>query len=208
MIKKVKINNKIMDAVQYDDLCQNPTLYPIGYSAVVVEDMVLPLRGKNDSRPGVYNRGPMYKFIMPVSQEDKQEYSTTNLIDFDNVSSIKDVIEKQSALRSMERTILTTKDNIFIPNISELDSPEMIALKTAVIEKHIDLDKYEQRFGANFNNDKRLFNRNDITLTKLKSIASALDLSLTLTIADKNPDIPNPIGREIIADLTSIEGDE
>ena len=84
----------------------------------------------------------------------------------------------------------------------------MKALKTAVLEKRIDLDKYEPRFGSNYNNDKRLFNKNTISLSMTKRLCEALDIKATLILEDKSPDVPNPIGRTIKVDLTGgIPGD-
>ena len=88
----------------------------------------------------------------------------------------------------------------------------MKALKQAITDKHIDLDKYESRFGPNFNNDKRLLRKNSITFGKLRSICDALDIRVTISIEDSAPDVPNPIGRTIIADITgdnmSLESDD
>ena len=87
----------------------------------------------------------------------------------------------------------------------------MVGLKEAVIAKNIDLDKYEQRFGVNYNNDKRLFNRNTITMSKLKTMFDVLDMKATLIIEDKSEEVPNPMGKKIIVDLTtnnSAEGEE
>ena len=83
----------------------------------------------------------------------------------------------------------------------------MVALKTAVNNKHIDLDKYEHRFGENYANDKRLFNKNNISLGKMKTIANALDMDITLTIKDV-PDAPNPIGEVIEVKLTGCDANE
>ena len=113
---------------------------------------------------------------------------------------------------SAERSILTTIDNVFAPDITENDTPEMKAIKQAILDKHIDLDKYEPRFGPNYNNDKRLLKKNSITFGKLRSICNALDIKASITIEDAGPDVPNPIGRVITAELTgnamSIEEDE
>ena len=73
----------------------------------------------------------------------------------------------------------------------------MVGLKKAIIQKHIDLDKYEQRFGDNYNNDRRLLEKDNITLTKLKTFAKALDMKLTLTFEDNGKNVPNPIGEPI-----------
>ena len=112
-----------------------------------------------------------------------------------------------------ERTILTTIDNVFAPEIYNNDTPEMKAMKQAILDKHIDLDKYEPRFGPNYNNDKRLLKKSSITFGKLRSICDALDMKVTMTIEDSSPDVPNPIGRSITVDLTdksslTTEGDE
>ena len=72
--------------------------------------------------------------------------------------------------------------------------------------KNIDINKYEQRFGKNFNNDKRLFNNPTISLSKLETIAKALDMKLTLVIEDDNASVPNPMGDKVVIDL--IPGDD
>ena len=119
-----------------------------------------------------------------------------------NAESLKEAIELQDRLHSAEREILTTVDSVFCPRITDADTPEMKGLKEAVTAKHIDLDKYEQRFGPNYNNDKRLFNRDSITMSKLKMMLNVLDMKGTLIIEDKADDVPNPIGRKIVVDLT------
>ena len=83
------------------------------------------------------------------------------------------------------------------------DSNEMKGMKEAVIAKHIDLDKYEHRFGSNYNNDKRLFNKHTISLPMIKRLCNALDMKATLVIEDANSDVPNPIGKKITIDVIS-----
>jgi len=41
-----------------------------------------------------------------------------------------------------------------------------------------------------------------ISHLKLRSICNALDIKATITIEDAGPDVPNPIGRTIVAELT------
>jgi hypothetical protein len=84
----------------------------------------------------------------------------------------------------------------------------MIALKQAVNQKHIDINKYAYRFGDNFNNDRRLFEKPTITLSKLKTIAEALDMSCYIIIEDKDKDVPNPIGSQVKVRITNIEEGE
>lgn len=206
MNKKAKIDGKIINIVDWDTYNKFGNELDNNYNGIQVNNCILPLRGKNDLRPGIYNDGNnvFYRLKFP-DKTDMEDYSPKNIIDFDNASNIKEIIEKQNKLKSMENSILTTADNIFIPQVDPNDSSEMIALKKAVIAKHIDLDKYEQRFGSNYNNDRRLFNKNSITLVKLKSIADALDMKVSLSIEDKDEDVPNPIGSKITVDITGGE---
>ena len=87
----------------------------------------------------------------------------------------------------------------------------MVALKEAIIAKHIDLDSYDYRFGqSNFPNDKRLLKKDSISLKKLVAYCNALDITATLTLKDANSDVPNPMGKEITYDLnnTITDGDD
>ena len=92
----------------------------------------------------------------------------------------------------------------------------MVALKEAIIAKHIDLDSYDYRFGeSNFPNDKRLLKKESISLKKLIAYCNALDINAILTLTDLSPDIPNPMGHDIVYSLnhdleheTETEGEE
>lgn len=206
MENRISLNNKMMYAISFNTYLDNPALYDNGLTAIVEGEYAYPLRGKNDTRPGLYQSDAFYRFIPPRDEEEKRMYSADNVIDFENASSLREVIDSQNKMRSAERVILTTPDNIFIPNIKPDDSPVMKGLKEAVIMKNIDINKYEQRFGNNFNNDKRLFNNTTISLSKLETMAKALDLRLSLTIEDANENVPNPMGNKIVVEL--IAGDE
>ena len=83
----------------------------------------------------------------------------------------------------------------------------MKGMKEAVIAKNIDLDKYEHRFGSNYNNDKRLFNKNNISLPMIKRLSKALDMKATLILEDASPDVPNPIGKKIVIDVIGNDED-
>lgn len=206
MIKKAKIENKIYDVIGFDEYSSNPDSYK-EYTAIEEDSIVFPIRNKTDDRPGVYP-GEIVSFFKKPIEEEIYLYDSSNIIDFEQTESLKDIIEQQNKLRTAERSILTTVNNVFEPKIGDNDAPEMIGLKEAVIAKHIDLDKYEQRFGVNFNNDKRLFSKDSITLSKLKTIFDVLDMKATMIIEDKFPDVPNPMGKQIIVELTGGQEDE
>jgi hypothetical protein len=207
ILNKARVDNKICDVVSFEEYVNNRDKYPSNMIAIKTDGFVLPLRGKNDDRPGIYVDSCISIIRIP-SPSEIEEYSDRNIIDFNNLNNMKEVIEKQNQVRNLEREILTNPDNIFIPKIDEDDSAEMKALKEAVISKTIDIEKYESRFGANFNNDKRLFNKPTISLGKMKTIFDALDIKGTLILEDKSPDVPNPMGKRIVVELTGGDDSE
>lgn len=151
--------------------------------------------------PCAYDAGPMILYNMPKSCENDEQYQQKNAIDFDNVSSLKESIQKQAELEKAERSILISPDNIFTPLPQETDTPEMGLLKKAITRKNIDIDNYKQRFGSDYNNDKRLFDQSSITFFKLKRICDIFDIKVTLTLEDK-PGAPNPIGESLSTVIT------
>lgn len=203
-MKKAKIGQKIFDVLSPEEFEKSKSSYleDPSYIAIQLLGGVYPLRKFNDFRVGAMYSPGLGFMINPPEDGDETPYSEDNIIDFENVEGIKEAMILQDKLHSAEREILTTVDNVFSPKILETDTPEMKGLKEAVIAKHIDLDKYEQRFGYNYNNDKRLFNKNSITMPKLKMMFDVLDMKGTLIIEDKSSDVPNPIGRKIEIDLT------
>lgn len=210
-VKKAKIENKILDVVSYEKYTSNLEVYANTNTAIEVElngeEYILPYRNPTDDRPGVYPVGNTINFIKKP-KEGQVEYTTENIIDFSNVNNMSDMISKQSQLRNIETEILTSPDDIFIPRIGENDSPEMVCLKTAVIKKHIDIDKYAPRFGPNHANDKRIFKDSSTTLFKMLRICNNLDIEVELTLRDKSPDVPNPIGEEVSVILTGNGGND
>lgn len=205
MIQKGVIDGKKVDVISFDEYTKHPEMYEPGYTAVNPNNgYIYPIRSKTDTRPGIYQHSELiYKYKNPENDE-KDRYSESNVIDFSKPATVGELIKKQQSLKAQERTILTNADNIFQPEIKDGDYPAMIALKTAVNKKQININSYEHRFGSNFNNDIRLFEKHNITLTKLVSMCDALDITASLTLKDNNSDVPNPIGDTIEVDLTSI----
>jgi hypothetical protein len=207
-MNKMRIDDKIYDVTTLEDYVTNKDAYIPQYTAIHIPEsnIVVPVNSKNDTTPGIYVGSGVSYVLEPY--ENKEDYSISNIIDFDNITSIHDMMEKQNVVRSLERDILTSPDNIFEPRIFDDDAPEMKALKNAVISKHIDLDKYEPRFGSNYNNDKRLFNKNTISLPMIKRVCDALDIEATLILTDKNSGVPNPMNTSIEVKLTGGASDE
>lgn len=167
------------------------------------EDYVLPLRGRLDDRPGVYDEGAV-RFIRFPSEENKDEYlrDKLDIVDYTNTNDIKEFLKKNNQVRDMETITLTDIDNVFKPPMLTDDTPEMRAFKMAVDAKHCDINKYAPRFGDNFLNDKRILKTSNITMNKLISISKNLDIEVELKLRDARPDVANPMGKEISVILT------
>ena len=203
-IRKAKIEDTIYDVITVQEYDSNPSFYKSGPTAIDGGDGYLyPVRNNpRDTRPGFIDEGYIQFFNSPQGRECPI-YSAKNIIDFSKASCIKDVIESQTKLANAERAILTNIDNVFVPPVSADDTPEMSLLKRAIIDKEIDIDKYEPRFGPNYNNDKRLIKKNSITFGKLRNICNALDIKATLIMENKDPNVPNPMKEKIEICLTN-----
>ena len=208
--KKAKVNGRVTTVVTPEEALNNP-LYQDKFSSVEINNTILPVKKTYDpTTPGFYisNTGKIGKIIYP-SEEDLEEYSSSNAIDFSNIQNMRELISKQEEVKRMESEVLSNSDNLFKPIPKENDAPEMKALKEAICLKNIDIDAYADRFLDNFNNDKRLLKGSSITISKMKSICDKLDMKVTLTISDTSPNVPNPIGQSISVDICGYnDGDE
>lgn len=209
-MRKAIVEGRMMDVVTAEDYRNTNIKYLENNStAIQMGDTLYPIKGKNDCGPGVYRGSQCVSHVVHPMAEDEKQYSSENIVDFSDVKTMTDLMSKQNALRSMERTILTDADNIFKPIIYPNDSPIMRGLKEAVIAKGIDLDKYKHRFESNsaFNNERREFNKTSITFNKFANFCNIFDLEATLIIKDKEG-APNPIGEPIVVNIiTGGEGD-
>lgn len=215
-ISKTVMNGQMYELVDYNDYGKQSELYsnsqePIAFKEKVDgKDIVLPFKGDYSGKPinpGVYNAGPI-DFIIYPDEDNIDKYIPEEIIEFNNMSKMQDILERQKTLVKLREPWITTPDNITKLPINNDDNPEMVCLKTAINEKEIDLDKYSVRFGDNFPNDKRQLKNSGATLNIIKRFCDKCDMEALLTLRDKNPDVPNPIGREITVSLTEIENEE
>jgi len=167
------------------------------------EKFVLPVRISSNmsDKPGIYTKpqSPISFIREPKTAKEKEQYSP-EVVDFRNAKSIQDVIDMNESLDIQMNTFLETDiedGNTYKPNISPNCSPEMRGLKYSLTEKHIDIDKYAERFGANWINDKRKLKADDISLFLLKRFSENFDLKMDIVFSDANPDVPNPMGKTI-----------
>ena len=204
-MKKAKINNNFVSVISLDVYRSNPDIYDTNCTAIEFEDLgvVLPVIGKTDKSVGV-SVNPSSLFCRVNMPDDKSlpDYSTDNIIDLSKTKDMAELMRQQEVIKDIEYDMLTTVDNVFQPKIGENCSPAMKALKTAVNEKGIDINKYAYRFGSNFNNDKRQYNKDTISMQMLERQCNGLDIKATLILEDASDDVPNPIGHKIIVELT------
>lgn len=215
--QEIMIDGKLMEVAPIDKYIKNPNAYLGGYTAIDAGlPYIYPVISINSTKPGVVIRkNAPFVYVRKPQEEEAEQYKRDNMIDYSKARNYREFLEAQNMVRELEKDILTSPDSIYTPPEDPEDSAAMTAMKQAVTEKHIDLDKYEPRFGANYNNDKRTFNKNTISLAKIIRICNALDIKATLTLEDQMDEDgnmpPNPIGRAISVELTSgdaIEGED
>ena len=203
-MKKVEIERKLYTVVDSTEYTSHRDLYNPRSTAIEVADRVLPVRNPiTDNGPGVYYYGSnsMVADVIKPSPEYESEYSADRIIDFSKPKDIGEVIEKNTLLRNIQQDLMVNgKDNIFYLNITQEDTPEMRALKTAINNKQVDKKAYEDRFDQ-FQNDMRLLKGHSITLAKMISICNGFDIACELTLRDKDG-AANPMGDPITLDLT------
>jgi len=201
-MKKAEIDGRLYSVTDMDDYTDHPDLYSPKFTAIERPgECILPIKSRvGETGPGIYyQNGAMVAIV--EKPDNTAEYDPDKIIDFTNPKSIGEVFEKQQIIRDIQDEIMTTSDNVLCLKIGEKDTPEMRALKTAINLKRIDTKQYEDRFDQ-FQNDMRLLKGNSITLGKLISISNALDISVDLTIRDRDENTPNPMHQTIVIDLT------
>ena len=204
-MKKMKIDNNLYDVISPSEYHSNPSIYERGQVAVQFNNCVVPYRGTGGMAPGFYAT-PIASYA--ILSED-QKYNSSNILDFDSCKDVISLMEMNQNLKSLENEIIASSDNIYAPKITADDTPEMAGLRQAIIEKQTDIDLYQDRFGASFNNDKRILNNSpSITFTKLKSVATNLDMKATLIIEDMDENVPAPIGRQIVIPLNYVNEED
>lgn len=205
-MKKIEIDGRLYNnVVDIDEYTDHTDLYNPKFTAIERPECVLPIKNRTtDVGPGIYYQaGAMVALV--EKPNNMAEYNSDRIINFNNSKSISEVFEKQKIIRDIQDEIMTTSDNILCLKIGNDDTPEMKALKNAINSKRIDTKQYENRFDQ-FQNDMRLLKGKSITLGKLISISNALDISVDLTLRDKDEDVPNPMNQTIMIDLTEGRG--
>lgn len=206
--KKMTIENRMLNVVSYESFYNNKDVNNNTLTAVEKDGTVYPIRNSTDDRAGMYNAGCIDFFVEPL-EEDRDIYSSKHIKDIGNASSMPELMKTLDEVSTLERQILTSPDNIYVPKESDKDSPVMKGLKQAIKYKQIDLNKYQDRFGReSFPNDKRKLKEHDITLFMLNRYTKALDIKGTLILEDRSPNVANPMGEKIVIDLMNYDSED
>jgi hypothetical protein len=217
----IKFNNSLSSAMikgetynvlTHEEYRNSQALWDLGSIAVVEEKgddkYVLPYRGQyvegKSTQPGIYSDGSLDFEIFP-KPHDEENYKNIPIITISSDDDIQSIIEKENVLNKLAEPWIINPDNITQINIKDTDEPGMQCLKTAINSKRCDIDKYSQRFGQNFPNDKRQLKNSSVTLKIIDRYCDNLDMEAILTIRDKEPGVPNPMQHPVSISLTTGE---
>lgn len=198
VMNKAFVDGKIYDVIDLKDL--GTFQYYGSALAVNTGQFILPIRmSQVVTKPGLYFNGLFYTPVYPRDDMEALDYSTIHLAYFVSAETLKDVVAAKEQLEKDEFAHLVSSTNVFTPVIDPVNDKALIlGLKMAVTEKQCDINRYSEKFGPDFNNDRRKFNGHDITAAKYSSISNNLDIRTTLIIEDMRPDVANPMGKRII----------
>lgn len=180
-------------------------------------DMYLPIQAVkntvNLSSVGCYTKpnDPFLHIKEPITKNEKEIYQpepNSGVIISLRPENMQQYLDEAAQRNGKEKDLLERceSDGRYIPPRLEEDAPEMRALKECIIAKEIDLDKYSERFGVNYPNDKRKLKDPDITSYLLKRFCSNLDIDVDMVFRDKEGDIANPMNKEIRINLVPGNG--
>lgn len=165
---------------------QSGTLFPV---------MNVPVRGR--IAPYAVSHTGFTKYY---NQDNNEKYkSEDTVIDFSDVESNKELIEKQNELRNAEITILTAANSdTYTPIYNDEDSPALTLVKQCLQAKNVPLENYKGRFDTpcDFNNTIRLVTsekNHTISIQKIKTIGEKFDIKFKL-IAEDQEESPNAMG--------------
>lgn len=212
-VSSAMIKGETFNVLTYEEFIDSKALWDTGSIAVVEEidgdKYVLPYRGKYEegksTQPGIYSAGSLINFRVKPNEKEEENYKNIPIITISSNDDIQTILEKENVLSKLAEPWITNPDNITQINIKETDEPGMKCLKTAINSKHCDIDKYNQRFGQNFPNDKRQLKNSSVTLKIIDRYCDNLDMEAILTIRDREPGVPNPINHPISVSLTTGE---
>ena len=200
-IKQAFVGGKLMDVVSQDEYVRRVSMDEpelVQNTCIQANGTLYPVIRHPDNRttPYAIYGGIAIKYV--GSSEGNPGYSDKKVIDYSDISSNKELIEKHNQLRAEEVAILTQQsDKVFMPIIREEEE--------CFHKKHIDIDNYRGRFDSNcdFANTIRLLtnpNNHNISVPKIQLIGEKFDINFSLIAKDKNEAV-NPMETVIEKEL-------
>lgn len=156
---------------------------------------------KDTLKPGIYqnkNGSPKYFIVDPITDEDKALYDvSTHVVSLVAKSIIDTANTKEELLIAIPES---TK--VFQPVLLDTDDILKRVLKTVLLEKNVDLDRYKDRF----RNKNELFNlkqvirgKNKVSILIFDRGCDALNVKYTIKVEERSDDdvvgtkLTNPI---------------
>ena len=208
-IKQAFVGGKLMDVVSQDEYVRRVSMHEpelVQNTCIQANGTLYPVIRHPDNRKTPYALYSDIAIKYVGSCENNPGYSDKKVIDYSDISSNKELIEKNNQLRAEEVAILTQQsDKVFMPIIREEENPALKVVKECFHKKHIDIDNYRGRFDSNcdFANTIRLLtnpNNHNISVPKIQLIGEKFDINFSLMAKDKN-DAVNPMGTSIEKEL-------
>lgn len=204
--KNYMVNGRLTNVISMDEYSKYQDMYSPGSATIEKEKdgkkFYLPIRSSVENEPGVYPIGNAAAITRFPDENDNTYSDTTKLVDFSDSKTTKEIMEKQNQFRDLEYEMLCSPGDVLVAPYLPNDTPMMRAFKEAINAKGIVAANYKERMGPNYSNDIRKVKENDITIKMASRMAKNLDEEIIMIIRDKNPDVANPIGREIIVNIT------
>ena len=217
-INQAYVNGVRVDVVSPSEYFYNQELYDPKTTCIMMENLnyILPVRTSNVDlnvpgfyvTPGVYGPGGSpFIPIVPPTKNEMETYSTKNIVDFSNVSSMTEYLAANAELVEQERkAFLSDQPDDVVRLITDevSDTPLMILCKSVINSKYVTSKFLENRMGNNYNNNMRLLkNKNDISYNKAVEILNCIDVKITATADNAISSAVYPMQSPITYDLNS-----
>jgi hypothetical protein len=210
-LKRAVSNGQVYEVLSEEEYFKEAYKYVNRHDIGILKEykgsnVVIPLRTEDNPSPvspGLYH-APNSPIAFEKMPDDTvlHKYIPDKIVSINNLSNVQEIINTSEEIRKLDEPFITTPDEITKIPIRPDDQPEMVCLKSAINAKNIDIDKYANRFSSNYPNDKRQLRNTSVTLNIIKRFCANMDMEAILTLKDKAPDVPNPIGKEISVSLT------
>lgn len=207
-IKQAFVNGRLMDVVSQDEYARRRSLGPemVENTCIQMNGTLYPVIPKADNRTTPFAVYSSLAVKYYGNATEHPEFSDNAVVDYSNIKSCQELIDRQNKARKEEVAVLTQQTSkTFYPIIREEDSPALKVVKECFHKKNIDIDNYRGRFDSNcdFNNTTRLLvnpQTHNISVQKIQLIGEKFDIDFHLVAKDKKGAV-NPMGATIEKEL-------